>query len=109
MEVKELERDKNRVVLEYVFGAEEIAQAEDKAVRYLNQRVEIPGFRKGRIPKNVLKMKLGEEFQEYTLDFLMDLIPDTLKDRKLILSPIVTERELKDVTARVVVEVHEEP
>lgn len=109
MEVKELERDKNRVVLEYVFGAEEIAQAEDKAVRYLNQRVEIPGFRKGRIPKNVLKMKLGEEFQEYTLDFLMDLIPDTLKDRKLILSPIVTERELKDGTARVVVEVHEEP
>ncbi|KAF2959826.1 MULTISPECIES: trigger factor [unclassified Thermotoga] len=109
MEVKELERDRNRVVLEYVFEAEEIAQAEDKAVRYLNQRVEIPGFRKGRIPKNALKMKLGEDFQEYTLDFLMDLIPDTLKDRKLILSPIVTERELKDGTARVVVEVHEEP
>lgn len=109
MEVKELERDKNRVVLEYVFNREEVLEAEDKAARYLNQRVEIPGFRKGRVPKNILKMRLGEDFQEYTLDFLMDLIPDTLKDRNLIMSPVVTEREIKEDTARFVVEVHEEP
>lgn len=109
MEVKELERDKNRVVLEYVFNREEVLEAEDKAARYLNQRVEIPGFRKGRVPKNILKMRLGEDFQEYPLDFLMDLIPDTLKDRNLIMSPVVTEREIKEDTARFVVEVHEEP
>ncbi|PLV56812.1 trigger factor [Thermotoga sp. SG1] len=109
MEVKELERDKNRVVLEYVFNREEVLEAEDKATRYLNQRVEIPGFRKGRVPKNILKMRLGEDFQEYTLDFLMDLIPDTLKDRHLIVAPVVTEREIKEDMARFVVEVHEEP
>ncbi|MCD6551972.1 trigger factor [Thermotoga sp.] len=109
MEVKELEKDKNRVVLEYVFSKEEVLEAENKAARYLNQKVEIPGFRKGRVPKNILKMRLGEDFQEYTLDFLMDLIPDTLKDRNLIMSPLVTEREIKEETARFVVEVHEEP
>ncbi|PLV59395.1 trigger factor [Thermotoga sp. KOL6] len=109
MEVKELERDKNRVVLEYIFDEKEIEQAEDKATRYLNQRVEIPGFRKGRIPKNILKLRFGKDFQEYVLDFLMDLIPETLKDRKLIISPIVTKREIENSSARMVVEIHEEP
>lgn len=109
MTTKELERDKNLKVIEYTFDEEEIKRIEDEVARYLNQRTEIPGFRKGRVPKHILKVRLGDVFNEYILDFLTDKVSESVEREHLIALPVVRERRLSEGSARIVVELHEEP
>ncbi|MCD6450324.1 MAG: trigger factor [Thermotogaceae bacterium] len=110
MERRETERDKNMVVAEYEFDEKELNIAEEKAARYLNQRIELPGFRKGKVPRDVLKIRLGEDFKEYVLD---ELLEDALKKEELLnnilLRPIVVDRKIEGNKALVKIEFHLEP
>ena len=110
MERREVERDKNMVVVEYEFSEKEVEIAEDKAARYLNQRIELPGFRKGKVPKNVLKIRLGEDFKEYVID---ELLKDTLEKEEftenVLLKPIVVERRVEGDRALLRIEFHLAP
>jgi len=109
MTTKELERDKNLRVIEYTFDEDEVRKVEDEVTKYLNQRTEIPGFRKGRVPKHILKTRLGDIFEEYILDFLTDKVSESIERERLITLPVVKERQLIGGSARIVVELHEEP
>lgn len=68
-----LERlEKNRVSLEIEVDQEEVARALERAYRSVVKKVNIPGFRKGRVPRLVLEARLGKEaLYESALEVLL--------------------------------------
>ena len=53
--------DNHKLVLEMEVAQPEVAQAVQKAYQKLASRVNIPGFRKGKVPRKVLEMRIGKE------------------------------------------------
>jgi len=53
--------DGNRVQMTITVPSEEVDRAVQKAVRSIAREVSIPGFRKGRVPRKVLEMRVGKE------------------------------------------------
>lgn len=53
--------DAHKTVLELEVPQPEVAKAVDKAYHKLAQKVNIPGFRKGKVPRKILEMRLGKE------------------------------------------------
>ncbi len=51
----------SRAVLEVELPPESVSQGMDRALARLNQRVEIPGFRRGRAPKTLLERYVGKD------------------------------------------------
>jgi len=68
-----LERlDKNQVSLQIEVEAEQVDEALQKAYQKVVKRVNIPGFRKGRVPRPILEARLGKEvLYEEALDILL--------------------------------------
>ena len=109
MEKKEIERDKNVVLYEFVFDEKEVSSFEDVVTTRLNRSMTVPGFRKGKVPKAIFKMRLGEEFNGYVLDEAADKILEKMEKEKLFISPIMKDYEFKDGNLIVKIEVHEKP
>jgi trigger factor len=63
--------DAHKTVLEMEIPQPELAKAVDRACQRLAAKVNIPGFRKGKVPRKVLEMRLGKEA---ILDEAFDLI-----------------------------------
>jgi len=53
--------DNNQVVFEIEVPQAEVTKAVEKAYRKLAGKVNIPGFRKGKTPRNILEMRIGKE------------------------------------------------
>ncbi|WP_378956048.1 trigger factor [Pelosinus sp. sgz500959] len=53
--------DNNKVVFEIEVPQAEVAKAVEKAYRKLANKVNIPGFRKGKTPRNILERHIGKE------------------------------------------------
>jgi len=53
--------DNSKVVFEIEVPQAEVAKAVDKAYRKLSNKVNIPGFRKGKTPRNILERHIGKE------------------------------------------------
>ena len=51
----------SRAVLEVEVPAEEVQRSLDRALARLNQRVEVPGFRRGKAPRALLERYVGRE------------------------------------------------
>src|SRR5713226_1797994 len=51
----------SRAVLEVELPPETVSQGMERALAHLNQRVEIPGFRRGKAPKTLLERYVGKE------------------------------------------------
>ncbi len=49
----------SQVLLEIEVDPEQLEQSMDRAYRKLVQRIEVPGFRKGKAPKNMLERQVG--------------------------------------------------
>jgi trigger factor len=60
MEVKIEKLEKNLVKLEISIDAESAAQEYSKACRVLSNNIAIPGFRKGKAPRNIVEKHVGE-------------------------------------------------
>jgi trigger factor len=58
-DVKKLE--KNKVAITIEVPPQDVAKILDKAADTLSQRVRIPGFRQGRVPRSVLEAKVGTD------------------------------------------------
>lgn len=52
--------EKNTVLLEIEIDAESFSQAVDKAYRKLVQKVNVPGFRKGKAPRQIFERMMGK-------------------------------------------------
>lgn len=53
--------DAHKTVLEMEIPQPEVAKAVDRACQKLASKVNIPGFRKGKVPRKILEMRLGKE------------------------------------------------
>lgn len=53
--------DNNKVVFEIEVPQAEVAKAVEKAYRKLAGKVNIPGFRKGKTPRNILERHIGKD------------------------------------------------
>lgn len=64
--------DKSRVQFELQLTDEDLKKYEDQACKKLSGEVKVDGFRKGKVPKEMLREKLGEEYiKAYTLDIAL--------------------------------------
>ncbi len=69
-EVKDLE--KSQVELSITVEQKALKEAYDKVVAKYLKTVQLPGFRKGKVPKNVLENKIGEGMQEESVYTVID-------------------------------------
>ncbi|ODN30342.1 trigger factor [Fervidobacterium thailandense] len=113
MEVKEISREKNVVVREYTFDKEDIKRLEDKATQNLNKRkVLIEGFRPGRVPKEIYKMRLKESFYEiYVASEAIEEVERMLDNEEveLIIPVVISDAKFSSDAGTVTVELHFEP
>lgn len=53
--------EKNQGVLEVEVDAEQVAQALDKAFKKVAHQINVPGFRKGKVPRSIFEARYGVE------------------------------------------------
>jgi trigger factor len=77
--------DKNVVEVELTVGIEEIDEAIAQAYKKVVKKVNLPGFRKGNIPRRVLEAQFGKEvFYEDALDIIVPKVYlEALSEHKL--------------------------
>ncbi len=96
MGVKVKKLEKNKVSIEVEVGADEVDAALGRAYRQVVKKVNIPGFRKGHVPRKVLEMRLGKGILYE--DALEILLPEAY-DRAIVeakLEPI-DQPQIEDV------------
>jgi len=86
MKVNAEKIDKYSTVLEIEVDEAEVNKAFDRAFQKLSQKVNVPGFRKGKAPRKVLATRLGKEaITQEAMDFVL---PETysaaLKEANLV-------------------------
>lgn len=65
MQVNEIERSKDgNVSYKVSLPGEKVDEALERVYKDLVKRINIPGFRKGKIPKKVLEVRVGKEYFE---------------------------------------------
>ncbi|MFA6990222.1 MAG: trigger factor [Candidatus Gastranaerophilaceae bacterium] len=70
--------EKNLVKLNIEIDADIAAQEYNKACRHISEGVSIPGFRKGKAPRNVVEKYVGQE--KIQIEALNRLLPDVFAD-----------------------------
>lgn len=100
MKVTREDREECEVVLTIEVEAEEVKKAKDRALKYLANRVNIPGFRKGKAPKAMVERQVGKEYvlQETFEEIYPDAMNKALEQEKLIpvTRPVIEEKTLED-------------
>jgi trigger factor len=94
------ETDKHRVKLTIEVPPEEFGKDLDRAYRKIAQQVRIPGFRKGRVPRQVIDAQIGRE--AVLGEFLEESVPayyrNALRENDLapITDPDIDVEQLED-------------
>ena len=52
----------SEAVLDIELAWEEVEKASDKAFRKLVQKIDIQGFRRGKVPRSLVERKVGKEY-----------------------------------------------
>ena len=94
------ETDKHVVRLSVEVPPEEFSRDLDKAYRKVAGEVRIPGFRKGKVPKQIIDARVGREavLQEFVRDFLPTYYVRALREHDLapIAEPDIDLERLED-------------
>ncbi len=108
MKVSTEKIENQQVILTIEVEAEEVKKAEDRACKRVGNRVNIPGFRKGKAPRHIIERHVGKA---YIMDEAFELIypkafADALEEQKLkpVTRPdveIVTLESGKDLVFKV--------
>lgn len=109
MEKNVVNVDENVVTYEYVFEESEKREAESIALKKIAREVEVPGFRKGKVPEFIVRARFPETLKAETLNELMAKIFEDLKQEDLILPIYTVDIDLEGDRAKFVVEVHRKP
>ncbi len=81
--------DNHKVVLEITVPQEEVKKGLDLAFAKLSKKINIPGFRKGKVPRNVLISKIGKQA---LLEEAFDIVAPNALNKALVeqnLDPVV--------------------
>ncbi len=77
--IKELEN--SQAALTLTLDAASIEDAYSKRIQKYAKELQIPGFRKGKVPANVIERKFGEDIRtESTFDAMEDALKEAYKD-----------------------------
>ncbi|WP_448536289.1 trigger factor [Pseudothermotoga sp.] len=101
--------DENVATYEYLFNDEERRAAESVALKKIARDVEVPGFRKGKVPEFILRARFPETLKAETLEELMSKVLEDLKQEDIILPVYPIDIDLEREGARFIVEVHRRP
>src|SRR5690625_1689555 len=72
MTVKWEKNEGNDGILTFEVSVAEFDKALDRAFRKVSKDIEIPGFRKGRIPRNIFEKRFGvESLYQDAIDFVL--------------------------------------
>ena len=111
MKVELKNEEKNVVLMEIEIPANEAQKEYDKAVKRVSERANIPGFRKGKAPRNVIESQYGVEAIKYeALDAILpNVISEVVNENKLdvITQPMLESYEFepeKDLKLKIKVE-----
>lgn len=74
MKVEVRREPRSRAVLEVEVPAEEVQRSLERALAKLNQRVDVPGFRRGKAPRTLLERYVGRE--AVLEEAVRQLVPD---------------------------------
>lgn len=77
MKVTLEKKEKNQVHLEVEVDIERVKKALDQAYKQVSQRVNIPGFRKGKAPRQLVEKAVGSDY--IRREALEKLIPESLE------------------------------
>ncbi|HOJ89160.1 MAG TPA: trigger factor [Pseudothermotoga sp.] len=103
-------QDKNLLVYEYIFNQNEVAQAEETAIKHVAERVDIPGFRKGRAPRYLIRMRYPETIKSEMLEVFWQKVTEEIgSSEEMLLSPILEDFEINENGAKLVVQIHKKP
>jgi trigger factor len=85
MRTEILNQEKNKINIKVEVDAEQFKNQIDKAVREMANNVEVKGFRKGKIPRNVLELKFGLEaiYTEALDSLLPEIMNEIINDYEL--------------------------
>ena len=74
MEIKQTKKSDSVLEIVFTFDSNDIKPVWEKTINRLGQDMELPGFRKGKIPQNILEEKLGKDyiFEEAAKALLQD-------------------------------------
>src|SRR5437588_3228153 len=75
----------SEALLEVDLSWEELEKASEKAYRKVVQKVDVPGFRRGKAPRSLLERKLGKEYiyQEALDDLITETYRSAVKEHEL--------------------------
>jgi trigger factor len=75
----------SEAVVEVDFSWDEVEKASDKAYRKLVQKVDVPGFRRGKAPRSLMERRLGKEYiyQEGLDDLMNETYRSALKEHDI--------------------------
>lgn len=88
MSVNLEKNENNEVLMDIKVEAQEATEAYDKACRKLANRVNVPGFRRGKAPKKVLEKHIGVDYIQR--EVLQSILPK-------IFSEIITSNNYKTI------------
>ncbi len=85
MQVIQEKRPGSRVGLKIVVEADQVKRSYEKTLRQLERNIQIPGFRKGKAPRNLVMRQVGRErvVASAVDDLISEAIQQALKDAQL--------------------------
>jgi trigger factor len=85
MQVTQEKRPGSRVGLKIVVEADQVKRSYEKTLRQLERNIQIPGFRKGKAPRNLVIRQVGRErvMASAVDDLINEAIQQALKDTQL--------------------------
>ena len=85
MQVIQEKRPGSRVGLKIVVKADQVKRSYEKTLRQLERNIQIPGFRKGKAPRNLVMRQVGRErvMASAVDDLINEAIQQALKDTQL--------------------------
>ncbi len=60
-DIKQVERESSKIKFRVLLSREEVEKAYSKTISILAKDIKVPGFRKGKVPPNIVRMHLGKE------------------------------------------------
>ncbi len=107
-----IEKNKNVDKIEVIIEKEELEKSIDKEVSKFQKSYQIPGFRKGKAPRNVVKKMLNEEALKAGAveDALKGVIDEIYDENVMVCSPEISSIGFEDDgSAKVKISVHKKP
>lgn len=92
MQIKEVDKENAQLTLEVEIPEDKVQEAFSRAFKKVAQQVDIPGFRKGKVPRKIIEQKYGKEIinEEAVKQLYSAILPEILKKKKI--TPLIPPR-----------------